>query len=842
MYFTMIAETWHGFKRSAQIFRLKAAMNGALSWEGLTKLRKRRWANRLFAMIAALAANCSLPADAGTLAAQVTEARRLRAQGAAAASIKIYESVLAHSKASLVPSLLSLVLLEESQTALSLGDYQRSADRAAESALIFDQAHDLANLSSALNTVGLARLYRGEYDSALKSFERSLQIERERSNGDAEAARLNNIGNVYFFQGKYLDALREYERAMNRVAAGQEQPWAPRRRQLTLANTAILYEQLGQDQRALSLYRQIGAESPALPPGEQAQLISNMGTLYRRLGDPVKAMKAYAHARELFAKDKHADGEIGVLQNIGIALALDLADLKGAFNAFTKAGEFARKTSNQREVIQSALFRGEALYRMKRLPEAAMEFHAALEGATRMGTGEERWRALYGTGRVLIAQGKLAEGAADLKTAIAEVERVRSDLGQLKAEFLASKRDLYDAAIGVLLDKKPISIDDLLALIEQARSRTFREMFRGGSAHMDLHSVQSRLRPGTLLLDFWVGQSRMAVISITHESASVNQGPIAPGGQWLSGILALTQPGVRHVIVIPDGILQTVALEALPAGNTLLIERAAVSYLPALFLLGTAPPPSHTPSPPWQPQLLAFANPVMDGHLLPGDQQWTPLPKSLDEVRSIAAELPGRAELHAGGDDLKRYIKARPLLHFSTHAVADARNASNSRIVFSPDRATPESRYLFWREAQALNLHGVDLVTLSACDTESGTMIRGEGIQSFSRAFLAAGAGATITTLWKVADGPTAEFMKQFYYALSRGESKAEALRTAKLRFLHSGSELAQSRYWAAFVLNGEGENPIPWVLSWEKLWLGIGAILISIALTAAAARRLRRL
>lgn len=793
-------------------------------------------------MVAAVAANCSLLADIGTPAAQLREARRLRAQGAAAASIKIYESVLTHSKASLGPSLLSLILLEESQTALSIGDYQRSADRAAESARIFEQAHDVANLSSALNTVGLARLYRGEYDSALKSFERSLQIERDRGNGDAEAARLNNIGNVYFFQGKYLDALREYERARIRVAAGQEQPWAPRRRQLTLANMAILHEQLGQDQRALSLYREIGAEPSALPPSEQAQLISNMGTLYRRLGDPVKAMKAYAHARELFARDKHADGEIGVLQNIGIALALDLADLKGALDAFTKAGEFARKTSNRRELIQSALFRGETLYRMGRLPEAAMEFQAALEGATRIGTGEERWRALYGIGRVLIAQGKLAEGAAELRTAIAEVERVRSDLGQLKTEFLASKRDLYDAAIGVLLDQKRTPVDDLLALIEQARSRTFREMFRG-SAPMNLHTVQSRLRPGTLLLSFWVGQSRMAIISVMRDSATVNQGPIPSGGQWLSGIGALTQPGIRHVIVIPDGVLQTVAFEALPAGNTMLIERAAVSYLPALFLLGASPPPHYLPSAPWQPQLLAFADPVMDGHLLPGDQQWTPLPKSLDEIRSIAAELPGRAELHAGGDDLKRYIKARPLLHFSTHAVADARNASNSRIVFSADRASSdsESRYLFWREAQALNLHGVDLVTISACDTEGGTMIRGEGIQSFSRAFLAAGAGATITTLWKVADGPTAEFMKQFYYALSRGETKAEALRTAKLRFLHSGSELAQSRYWAAFVLNGEGEIPIPWVLSWEKLCLGIGAVLISIALTAAAARRFRR-
>jgi len=80
----------------------------------------------------------------------------------------------------------------------------------------------------------------------------------------------------------------------------------------------------------------------------------------------------------------------------------------------------------------------------------------------------------------------------------------------------------------------------------------------------------------------------------------------------------------------------------------------------------------------------------------------------------------------------------------------------------------------------------VQLATLSACETERGKVIRGEGVEGFSRALLAAGAASAVTTLWDVVDRASAEFMKQFYFALAQGQSEASALRWAKLEVLHS--------------------------------------------------------
>jgi len=41
-----------------------------------------------------------------------------------------------------------------------------------------------------------------------------------------------------------------------------------------------------------------------------------------------------------------------------------------------------------------------------------------------------------------------------------------------------------------------------------------------------------------------------------------------------------------------------------------------------------------------------------------------------------------------------------------------------------------------------------------------------EGIQAFSRALLAAGSRSALTTLWRVPDQPTSEFMQHFYFYL----------------------------------------------------------------------------
>jgi len=112
------------------------------------------------------------------------------------------------------------------------------------------------------------------------------------------------------------------------------------------------------------------------------------------------------------------------------------------------------------------------------------------------------------------------------------------------------------------------------------------------------------------------------------------------------------------------------------------------------------------------------------------------------------------------------------------------------------------------------------LVTLAACESERGRFVRGEGVESFSRAFLAAGAASAVSSLWRVSDRATARLMASFYSGLAAGETKAAALRRAKLEF----SSTAHPFYWAAFVLIGDGSSPLSPVIRW---WQVIGAAVL---------------
>jgi CHAT domain-containing protein len=76
--------------------------------------------------------------------------------------------------------------------------------------------------------------------------------------------------------------------------------------------------------------------------------------------------------------------------------------------------------------------------------------------------------------------------------------------------------------------------------------------------------------------------------------------------------------------------------------------------------------------------------------------------------------------------------------------------------------AIAENGVLTGLEASFLNLQGTELVTLSACDSDSGEVKIGEGVMSLRRAFRIAGAETVLASHWKVNDKATNELMTEF--------------------------------------------------------------------------------
>ncbi|MEM9824896.1 MAG: CHAT domain-containing protein, partial [Bacteroidota bacterium] len=113
-----------------------------------------------------------------------------------------------------------------------------------------------------------------------------------------------------------------------------------------------------------------------------------------------------------------------------------------------------------------------------------------------------------------------------------------------------------------------------------------------------------------------------------------------------------------------------------------------------------------------------------------------------------------------------------------------------------------------------------ELTVLSACNTGSGKLIKGEGVMSLARGFIHAGCPSVLMSLWSVDDCATSKIMLQFYQHITDGKSKDHALRLAKIDYLSTADRLHQHPYyWSAFVQVGN-TAPLIFKKPFRKLWL----------------------
>ncbi|MHC4392643.1 MAG: CHAT domain-containing protein [Planctomycetota bacterium] len=142
------------------------------------------------------------------------------------------------------------------------------------------------------------------------------------------------------------------------------------------------------------------------------------------------------------------------------------------------------------------------------------------------------------------------------------------------------------------------------------------------------------------------------------------------------------------------------------------------------------------------------------------------------------------------------------------------------------ERTLADDGILTALEAGHLDLDGVEMVVLSACDTARGTVRAGEGVVGLVRGFTTAGAETVVASLWPVDDAATSVLMGELYAnsgGAGDGLRVAQALRQGALRLratesssVDRGRSLAAGRrvgrrarpfeaprHWAAFVAYG---------------------------------------
>ena len=111
------------------------------------------------------------------------------------------------------------------------------------------------------------------------------------------------------------------------------------------------------------------------------------------------------------------------------------------------------------------------------------------------------------------------------------------------------------------------------------------------------------------------------------------------------------------------------------------------------------------------------------------------------------------------------------------------------------------------KEISTLDLRGLDLLVLSACQTGLGE-IKGDGVYGLQRGFKMAGAQTIVMSLWKVDDDATQMLMTEFYKRYLSGQSKhdsflaaQEAVRNFKGKIRGKDRNFSDPKYWAGFVM-----------------------------------------
>ncbi len=318
----------------------------------------------------------------------------------------------------------------------------------------------------------------------------------------------------------------------------------------------------------------------------------------------------------------------------------------------------------------------------------------------------------------------------------------------------------------------------------------------------------------------------------------------------------------RLLYVVPSGSLYILPYEALlPPATTkgenprFLIESHPLAYLSSASLLKTLRESADRKRENPRYPLVAFANPIyrgkekaVDGDAPPPTKPEEPLRSDEDaqemSVRSLAfMELMGGrfVELPETEDEAKEIrnlleapegsqplqlrdaasrsnimqmnerdrLKDYRYLVFSCHGILPEEVDSvrqPSLVLSHPDPQNKGDGFLTMADVFELRLNA-DFVSLSACNTGMGKIVRGEGVIGLTRAFMYAGTPALMVNLWSVESQSAKLLNTGFYRHLKEGANRVEALRRSKLHLIQGGEgeHFSHPFFWAPSVIFGDG-------------------------------------
>jgi CHAT domain-containing protein/Tfp pilus assembly protein PilF len=720
---------------------------------------------------------------------------------------------------------------------------------------------DHPEVATSLNDLALLFTHQGRYAEAEPLHRRALAI-RERALGPDHpvmAESLNNLGGVLTEQGRYAEAEPLFVRtlAIFERALGSDHPNTAR----VLRNLAVVYKHQGRYAEAEPLLRRaLAIQEEALGPDhpDLGQTLGVLATVRDGEGRPDEAMDAIRRAAAIkqarLARDAQgrAPGEVRDRPTrwtfpVHVRLASAQAGRGPAeerprlVDEAFQAGQLLQATDTAAVLgrVAARFAAGDdALAGLVREREDAAERWRALDRAVLEAAGRPTSRRDQTRGEQL--RRELAAVAARLDTLDRELRRRFPEYGELTSPEPASTEQVQGLlgpeeallAYTILHDDKETREPEaiFLWLVRRDRAEMYELDLAPGELAQDVRRLRAQLDPGQ-----WEPDEPPRFDAELAHRLHAKLLPVSPA----------SLSGVRHLLVVPDGPLESLPFSVLVRaepreGATYrevdwLARTYATTTLPSVSSLralrrfakpsrGIEPfkgvgDPALT-GPTGAERGVSVAQLLTRGLANPASvRALPPLPETADELRTLARTLgAGEGSVLLRERATEAAVKAGALSNarvvaFATHAgvAGEFPGLAEPALVLTPPGTASEvdDGLLTASEAAKLRLNA-DLVLLSACNTAApdGTL-GATGLSGLSKSFIYAGSRALLVSHWAVLSDAAQRLTTGMFAELARepGLGRAEALRRAELALLDDPEHptVAHPAAWAPFVVVGEG-------------------------------------
>lgn len=746
-------------------------------------------------------------------------------------AVKFHRDSLTVSRAIGDKSSMSLALNNIGTIYIKTGEALKALQSFEEALKLAEVLKDKSIIGQITQNFGAVYSYLKEYDKALEYYSKANVLFGEVGFTERQVQTVKKVADLFAETGDYNSALINYLRSLDYFVDSNDLS----SQAYTLTNIAFVYNNLGEQQvafenwqKALAIFQQIGDRS-----GE-ASTLTNLGGYYRDKGEKEKALENFIRSLPFRRAVRDSEGEAVTLsnlmgfsaetdKNLSLAIFYGKQSVNLSQELRTNTQGFANESQKQflagKEIVYRYL--AELLLQQGRTSEAQQVLNAFKDQQVfDFDSAAKQPAKLSLTPRETDFAGRYRKESERVATLGGQFNDFKRQIGnqptgeqsaqltKLEAELKKASNDFYTLLTQAKTEfSQPPSEKDKIGEVPDTvqMQTTLRELsVQTGQKAVAVYQLvgQENFRAIIITPDTITNISTPIKYEVLNEK-SLKLWALLQSDRYDTTVLskqiydAVFKPleanlpkDTKTIMWAMDGNLRYVPMAALFDGKKFLAER----YNHVVFTRADKERMTRNVSPIWTG--LGFGSSKAATVDVLGDKiSFNALPGVSEELSEIFKNTKGGI---ISGDVLpdakfsrKSFVDAlkqkRPLVHIASHFSFRAGDESRSFLLMGDGTA-----FTLEEMKQEKDLfQGVELLTLSACNTAAQQSGNGREIDGFAELAQRLGAGSVMATLWQVSDASTPWLMRDFYATRQSkaGITKAEALQKAQLALISGTAE-----------------------------------------------------